>query len=131
MDLPKKIVTAVRSVLTDGTVVETASNKKLPECSRNMPADSMLRIAAAGSHDVQVFLDCHKELVQQAIAATGAELMEIDEEFLPQLDEYTLQLCDWIFYRIGMLDDPPAPLSFAGKPIAVWFPRNSRRMWTI
>ena len=45
--------------------------------------------------------------------------MEIDQEFLPQLDEFTSQLCDWIFYRNGMLDEPPAPLSYAGELIAV------------
>ena len=111
--------TAIKSVLADGTVVETSSNEKLPEMFDELSYESRLRVRAAGSKNVAKLLDFHEQFLADSVAELNYDPIEIYHDMIIELDEYTLNLVDWEMYRCGTLSVEPEPLSFTDEMTAV------------
>jgi len=105
-----KLTTGIKSVMADGTVVEISSHKSMPDFLTNLKSETKLRLSTGGTHRVNELYSQHLEDVRNAGAQLHSQPLEITEETLNNITEYTLQLCDWQMYRVGILQSPPAPV---------------------
>lgn len=112
--LPASTTLAMKSLLNDGTVLETTDGKKLPPSVATMANEQHFHLTCAGTKDPEQLRDVHLQQIEQLTVHPDKDVVPLDKDLIPELTQYALNLADQYLHKQGVLAKKPAEF-FAGS----------------
>ena len=106
-------ITAFQSLLSDGTLVETSTAKKLPEVFLNLPQSSRMWITTVDTQDIDELHQRHLAELVKLESERSFKPVKLEMESLGEFNRYLITLCEWQVFLKGHALLRPAPHSFA------------------
>ena len=106
-------ITAFHSLLSDGTLVETSTAKKLPEVFLNLPQSSRMWITTVDTQDIDELHQRHLAELVKLESERSFKPVKLEMESLGEFNRYLITLCEWQVFLKGHALLRPAPHSFA------------------